>query len=199
MAIQVRRGNEADFDPNKLLPGEPATTLDTKKIFYAFAPGDIHEMATVEEMTSAVNNAVDNATEDIRTEFTADVVSATNSANTAAQAATTAAQNADDKAQLADTAAIRANNAAASAESIVTGSVATGTTAGVVRGGGEVKVDTTTGDMSVPSKLDKTGDSKDNVVSFTEAAEDADIQSGDKHTTIFGKILKSIRTFRAVA
>jgi hypothetical protein len=197
MAIQVRRGNEADFDPNKLLPGETATTLDTKKIFHAFAPGDIHQMATIEEMASAVNNAVDNATEDIQTEFTANVTAATNSANIAAQTATTAAQNADSKAQLADIAATRANAAAASAESIVTGSIATETTAGFVRGGGEVKVDPATGDISAPSKLEKTGDSKDNVVSFTEAAEDADIQSGENHTTIFGKILKSIKTFRA--
>lgn len=45
-------------------------------------------------------------------------------------------------------------------------------------------------------KQDKKGDSKDNTVSFTEAAEDTDITSGDTHASLFGKILKSIRTFR---
>jgi hypothetical protein len=151
MAIQVRRGNEADFDPNKLLPGETATTLDTKKIFHAFAPGDIHQMAIIEEMTSAVNNAVNNATEDIQTEFTANVTAATNSANTAAQSANSAATNANNKAQTADTATIRANTAAQNAESIVLGDIATTAKVGVVRGDGEVRVDPATGDMTIYS------------------------------------------------
>lgn len=40
------------------------------------------------------------------------------------------------------------------------------------------------------NKLDKTGDSKDNTVTFTEASADTDIASGDSHATLFGKILK---------
>jgi len=39
-------------------------------------------------------------------------------------------------------------------------------------------------------KLDKTGDSKDNVVSFVVATVDADIATGEKQSTLFGKILK---------
>ena len=46
------------------------------------------------------------------------------------------------------------------------------------------------------SKLDKTGDTKDNITTFTEAEEDVDIVTGEKHSTIFGKILKSIKTLR---
>lgn len=46
-------------------------------------------------------------------------------------------------------------------------------------------------------KLDKTGDSKDNIVTFAEAETDEDIASGDSHATIFGKILKSIKSLRA--
>lgn len=46
-------------------------------------------------------------------------------------------------------------------------------------------------------KLDKTGDSKDNTVSFTEASTDTDITTGDTHATLLGKILKSIKTLRA--
>lgn len=47
------------------------------------------------------------------------------------------------------------------------------------------------------NKLDKTGDSSNNIVTFTEAEEDKDIQSGETHSTLFGKILKSIKTLRA--
>lgn len=49
---------------------------------------------------------------------------------------------------------------------------------------------------AVNNKLDKTGDSKDNKVTFTEAAADADIASGDTHSTLFGKILKNLNTLR---
>lgn len=40
------------------------------------------------------------------------------------------------------------------------------------------------------NKLDKTGDGSDVTVTFTEAATDADIASGDKLSILFGKILK---------
>jgi len=49
---------------------------------------------------------------------------------------------------------------------------------------------------AVNNKLDKTGDSKDNKVTFTEAAADTDIASGDTHATLFGKILKSIKSLK---
>ncbi len=85
MAIQDRRGPENELDKSKLLPGETATTLDTKKIFHAFAPGDVHQMATVEEM----HTAIEQVTEDIRQDFTEQVEEATDNANTAADYATT--------------------------------------------------------------------------------------------------------------
>lgn len=47
------------------------------------------------------------------------------------------------------------------------------------------------------TKLDKTGNSNDNIVTFAEAETDEDIASGDSHATIFGKILKSIKSLRA--
>lgn len=49
---------------------------------------------------------------------------------------------------------------------------------------------------AVNNKLDKTGDSKDNKVTFTEAAADADIASGDTHSTLFGKLLKNLNSLR---
>ena len=46
MAIQQRRGADADFDSNKMLPGEFAVTTDgTRKAYAAFAPGDVREIA----------------------------------------------------------------------------------------------------------------------------------------------------------
>jgi hypothetical protein len=56
-------------------------------------------------------------------------------------------------------------------------------------------IGSTTIDLS--NYLTKTGDSKDNTVTFTEAATDTDIVTGESHSTIFGKLLKSIKTFRA--
>lgn len=85
MAIQDRRGPESQLDKSKLLPGENATTLDTKKIFHAFAPGDVHQMATIEEM----HTAIEQVTEDIREDFTEQVEEATDNANTAAGYANT--------------------------------------------------------------------------------------------------------------
>lgn len=48
MAIQVRRGNEVDFDATKMLPGEWAVSLDTKYVRMCFAPGVCLRMATYE-------------------------------------------------------------------------------------------------------------------------------------------------------
>lgn len=57
MAIRTRRGNNADFDPNKLLSGEPATVTDDRKIKWCVAPGDVRTLATVEDMTEAIAEA----------------------------------------------------------------------------------------------------------------------------------------------
>ena len=57
MAIRTRRGNNADFDPNKLLSGEPATVLDDGKIKWCISPGNVKTVATVEDMTEAISEA----------------------------------------------------------------------------------------------------------------------------------------------
>jgi len=49
---------------------------------------------------------------------------------------------------------------------------------------------------SIENKLDKTGDASDTTVAFTAATTEADIITGEKQSTILGKILKSISTFR---
>lgn len=52
MAIRMRRGNEADFDPEKMLPGEWAVSTDTKYVRMCFAPGIVLRMATYEAFES---------------------------------------------------------------------------------------------------------------------------------------------------
>ena len=54
MAIQVRRGNEADFDANKMLPGEWAVSLDTKYVRMCFAPGIVLRMASYESFEADI-------------------------------------------------------------------------------------------------------------------------------------------------
>ena len=54
MAIQMRRGNKADFDPTKMLPGEWAVSIDsdtTKQwVWMCFAPGVVKRMAAFEDI-----------------------------------------------------------------------------------------------------------------------------------------------------
>ena len=44
-------------------------------------------------------------------------------------------------------------------------------------------------------KLDKTGDSKDNVITFTQATTLANVATGEKHSVILGKVAKAIADF----
>ena len=48
MAIQMRRGLEIDFNPDKMKPGEWAVSLDSKYVRMCFAPGLCFRMATYE-------------------------------------------------------------------------------------------------------------------------------------------------------
>lgn len=59
MAIQVRRGTAAKFDASRLLPGEWAVELDTKRTYMCYAPGDVRRMATYEEMEENVAQIAD--------------------------------------------------------------------------------------------------------------------------------------------
>ena len=55
MIILIRIGNEKDFDPSKMRPGEFAVMLDTKKVFATFTAGDVKQLATIEDMKSLLN------------------------------------------------------------------------------------------------------------------------------------------------
>lgn len=49
-------------------------------------------------------------------------------------------------------------------------------------------------ETAIGNKLNKTGDSKDNTVTFIETTADADIITGESHATLFGKIKKRFST-----
>ena len=46
--IQMRRGNETDFNPDQMTAGEWAVSTDSKKVWMCFAPGIVRRMATYE-------------------------------------------------------------------------------------------------------------------------------------------------------
>ena len=111
MAIQVRRGLQKDFKPDKMLPGEMAVTTDTRRIYAAFAPGDCKRMATYEDMQSDIKDATAEIVEELTTEANA----ATAKANTATAAANTATTKASTAASAANTATSNANAATSAA------------------------------------------------------------------------------------
>lgn len=72
MAIQVRRGDFANFSPSKLLPGEWAVVLsgdpnatDGKGVYVCFQAGVVKQMATMEDMVDAVTQSITAAKDDI--------------------------------------------------------------------------------------------------------------------------------------
>lgn len=127
MAIQVRRGNEADFDPSKMLPGEWAVSLDTKYVRMCFAPGVCVRMATYEAFeedmvkieailkeAQTIEEAVSKIYEEVK-QAVIDVEIAKESATTATEKAEEAkayANSANESAQSAETASISAQQSA---------------------------------------------------------------------------------------
>ena len=63
MGIYVRRGMEADFDPEKMKPGEWAVSINTdrrkQKIWMCFAPGVVKRMGTYEDFADQIEDATD--------------------------------------------------------------------------------------------------------------------------------------------
>lgn len=55
MAIQNRRGNYADFDPFKMLPGEFGYILDTEELYYCVAPSNVKRVATKEDIVQILD------------------------------------------------------------------------------------------------------------------------------------------------
>lgn len=69
MAIQMRRGLRADFDPYKMLPGEWAVSIDPSTsnqiVWMCFGPGVCKRMGTYEDFVEQVKEA----TADVKTEY----------------------------------------------------------------------------------------------------------------------------------
>lgn len=57
MAIQMRRGNAADFDPSKMVPGEWAISQDNEKIWLCFAPGRVVEVGSTASLAPYIQEA----------------------------------------------------------------------------------------------------------------------------------------------
>ena len=107
MAIQMRRGAYAQFDPSKMKAGEWAvsTDSDTKKqqIWMCFAPGIVKRMGTVEDFDVEIQRLIQSYLDGMA-----------QSVSQAQKSAQTASQKADEVAQISgkiDTAVSQANAA----------------------------------------------------------------------------------------
>ena len=82
MAILHRRGAKADFNAQKMLGGEMAVTIDgSRKAYVAFAPGDVKELASKEDVqnivdnfTNSVDKKISEAVEQVTTEAEEQIV-----------------------------------------------------------------------------------------------------------------------------
>ena len=90
MAIQVRRGNYADFDPDKMLPGEWACVLaddpqvsDGKSVFICFSAGNVKRMATYEDMVAQFGDMTDDIVNQLTSEVNAVIIVANDAADNA--------------------------------------------------------------------------------------------------------------------
>lgn len=140
MAIQVRRGNEADFDANKMLPGEWAVSLDTKYVRMCFAPGIVLRMASYESFETDMEliqgileecEEIQTAIERIKSEIDEKASLTIEYSNSASMSATRASEEADRAHDEAE----RSKNYADSAQSATNVKIATKDTAGIIKGG----------------------------------------------------------------
>ena len=90
--IQNRRGQYVDFDPSKLLPGEFAivqtgdpNTADGKAIYIGVTAGNVKQIATLDELQSEVETALQSAIPEVVEEATQDAQDAADRAEAAAQ------------------------------------------------------------------------------------------------------------------
>ncbi|NBH99582.1 hypothetical protein D7Y41_32225 [Anaerotruncus sp. 1XD22-93] len=73
MAIQMRRGLKADFDPQKMLPGEWAVSIDSETsnqiVWMCFRAGIVKRMGTYEDFKAQIEEATDDIREMYETTF----------------------------------------------------------------------------------------------------------------------------------
>ncbi len=54
MAIQMRRGNLANYDPDKMLPGEFGVVVDEDELFISFGTGNSKKVMTEDDSITPV-------------------------------------------------------------------------------------------------------------------------------------------------
>ena len=146
MAIQNRRGTYADFDPQKLVPGEWAVVQSGdpnstrgKSVYMAFNVGDVERMATYEDMQENIVSATTDVQEQFADELTQTIADANstmadiqddadtliaNTSTTVSQLTgqvTTAVSAANTATSNANAATARANDAVESIQHIIDG------------------------------------------------------------------------------
>ena len=57
MAIQMRRGNQVDFNPSNMLPGEWAISQDNEKVYMCFSAGRVMEIGSASAIMPYVEEA----------------------------------------------------------------------------------------------------------------------------------------------
>lgn len=133
MAIQVRRGLEADFDADKMVPGEWAVSTDTKYVRMCFEPGIVLRMATYESFEADVSMMQDiladckdiqTAIKRIQTEI-----------NQQARITVEYSKSAHEYAQSAAKSAQEAKRYADNASAVTNVQIAAKTRAGIIKGG----------------------------------------------------------------
>lgn len=55
MAIRLRRGNNADFDKNKLVAGELGLVLDAGKLYFCYSAGNTKQLTTAEDVQALLD------------------------------------------------------------------------------------------------------------------------------------------------
>ncbi|MSS13777.1 hypothetical protein [Porcincola intestinalis] len=120
MAIQMRRGDYADFDPTKMVAGELAVVTsgdpnsDTgRSLYVCFEPGVVKRVTDYEDLIDQVNAA----TQEIQQRFTSSVEQSARNAASSAASASSSAGTASSASESATAASQSASSAQAAAES----------------------------------------------------------------------------------
>lgn len=216
MAIQMRRGLRKDFDPNKMLPGEWAVSIDSvtsnQIVWMCFVAGVCKRMGTYEDFQAQIAEA----TKDIRDsyvedfdeiksdiELIADVVSSDKNevliiksdiVNTYLPQIQALVEKAETAELSAEIYAINSSNSAMLSESYAVGG--TGTRNGEDADNAKYYADEARKSAENAAEivggdfLTKTGDASNTTVVFEQSTDRTNIKHGESLRTLFGKIMK---------
>ena len=193
MAIQVRRGNESDFDASKMLPGEWAVSLDTKYVRMCFAPGVVLRMATYEsfENDKAQIKAILAECKDIQSAVQRIQAEVNSKASLTIENANSAKESADK----AHSEAERAKKYADNAEAVTGVSIATQERAGLIKGGdnhiaedGTLMLITATTSTTQPNSYA----GRENILEIGGGESEQDSTAGNQLLDISGLVEKTV-------